>query len=342
MLKRTTTIFRPTLVFLVAGVMGIVLLLPGCAKRVSPDVLALQNKPAWITGESMKFPGHLYLLGHGVSAELDKAKRDAWDDLYRRLQKNVAKDTSRTDGINISTIAKMLNDESLSKSRLIADTWEDPYSKAHHVLAVIDRIAAGKIVSDEIYLLDSQIQRTLTKADTEKDVLQRIAYARLSIDKFAKREKLAEILKIVKPTAVLRKAEWNLAKLHNYIDSFVASTKIKPVAEGGVNHQLLDALVSGIEQAGFNVEHGAQADYILKASVVRKDITWKDGVFTMHGNLKLELIDGKQLNQVRGRTSWPVEVSALEREALPAKLADAVTKINGEKLKQAFIDFQLN
>ena len=315
----------------------------GCAKRMSADMVALQNKPAWVSGESLNYPEHLYLLGHGVSAELEKAKQDAWNDLFKRLQKEIIKKREGSEAFNQASLSRILNQESLSKSRLIADTWEDPFSNAHHVLAIIDRIAAGKIISDEIYLLENQIKRTLDKADTEKDVLQRIAYARLSIDKFEKREKLANVLKIVKPTAVLRKMEWDLSKLQKYIDSFVASTKIKPVTdENSSDHHLLDALVSGIKQAGFNVEHGAQADYILKATVESKAITWKDGVFTMHGKIKLELRDGQQQNQVRGRTSWPVEVSALEREALPEKLADAVTKINGDKLKQAFIDFQLN
>ena len=321
----------------------LVLGLTGCAKRMDPDLLAMQNKPDWVSGQSVQFPEHLYLTGRGEAANREAASKNAWDDLLNRLQKESAAQLPASGASLKSSITDLMNHGNFKDTGYIAASWFNPVSDTHFELAVLDRLQAGKILTDEIYILDSQIQRTLDKAKTEADSLQRIAFARLAINKIESRQDYALILRVIKPTAVIKKTDWDIAKIQGYIDEYIASTSIMPVtSESSDKSGLLSALSSGIRRAGFNVVSGQKPDYILKASVERKDITWKDGIFTLHGKIVLELLDGSKQDQVRGTTSWPIEVSANEREGLPDKLTDAITKINGDRLKQAFIDFQLN
>jgi len=335
-------------------VSGCFLVLSGCAKdAIDPKMQALIDKPDWVLGESTKYQEHLYLMGHGVSASMDKAKRQSFQDLsdaynvqlqvyinsaLSSAQTSAQTDQPANDGAIVAA-QKALYRDRISGYQQIAEIWQDPDSDAYHVLSVIDRVKAGKDLSNDIYEVDRKIQRSMDKAEQQSDVLQRIAIASFGLDKFQQRETLQTAVNVLMPTAVVGDSEWNEKKIQSRISSWLSEVKIMPVLNQN-DPKLFDALVGGVGKAGFIVDYGAHPDYILKASFQQGQIKWKDGVYTLDGNLRLELWDGESKGQVRGVADWPIAVSAMERDQLADALANAVTNANEKKLRDALVGFE--
>ena len=329
---------------------GFALLMLGCAKdAIDPKLQALLDKPDWVLGESTKYQEHLYLMGHGVSASLDTAKRQSLDDLADAysvqlqiyINAALADATSNTavDATAAAAAQKALYNTRIRQNQHIAEIWQDPHSDAYHVLSVIDRVKVGKELADDIYQLDQKIQRILGKSEEEIDPLQRIAIASLAFENFQQRNELYTAVKILLPTTVVASSEWNEEKIQSQISSWLADVKIMPVLNQN-DPKLFDALVGGVSKAGFIVDYGANPDYILKASFQQGQIQWKDGVYTLGGNLRLELWDGRSKGQVRGAVDWPIEATAIERNQLADALAKAVSNANEEKLKSTLMEFE--
>ena len=174
------------------------------------------------------------------------------------------------------------------------------------------------------------------KANTEKDVLQRIAFANVAIEKQKQREKLQSVVKIIKPVASIARSKWDEKKIHQQISKWLNEIRIMPVAQ----HQefnLMNAMKDGVTSAGMTVHFGAKPDYILKATFNQGQVKWKDGVYSLEGNLRLKLMDGEWKGQVRGDANWPIEVSALERNQLPQQLVEAIAKAHQKNLRATLL-----
>lgn len=325
------------------------LLAAGCAKdAIDPKLQALIDKPDWVLGESTKYQERLYLLGHGVSANLETAKRQSFQDLadaYNvQLQVYFNAELANSEISQQATDALMAAQRALYRERIstyqqIAETWQDPHSDAFHVLSVIDRVQAGKDLANDVYQVDQKVQRVVDKAEQESDALQRVAIARLALNKFQQREDLQIAAKVLLPTMVVTSSGWTTEKLQARINNWLAEVKIMPVLNQN-DPKLFDALVGGVGKAGFIVDYGANPDYILKASFEKGQVKWKDGIYTLDGNLRLELWDGESKGQVRGATNWPIAVSAIEREQLANEVANAVSNANEKNLKDALVGFE--
>jgi hypothetical protein len=328
---------------------GFVLWAAGCAKdAIDPKLQALLDKPGWVLGENTKYQEHLYLMGHGVSASLDRAKQQAFQDLADAynvqlqvyLNAAIGEDEKQQQAnvIAVSATQRELYNRRIRGHQQIAETWRDPHSDAYHVLAVIDRVKAGKELANELYQIDQQVQRVVEKAEQDTDVLQRIAIANLAVDKFQQRDELHTAVKVLLPTTVVTSSEWSAEKIQSRISGWLSEVKIMPVLNQN-DPKLFDALVGGVSKAGFIVDYGANPDYILKASFQKGEIKWKDGIYTMDGNLRLELWDGQSKGQVRGATEWPIAVTAMEREQLADAVADAVSSANEKRLRDTLVGF---
>ncbi|WP_455222544.1 LPP20 family lipoprotein [Kaarinaea lacus] len=329
---------------------GYFLMLSGCAKdAIDPKLQALIDKPDWVLGESTKYQERLYLMGHGVSASLDKAKQQSIQDLadvynvqlqvYINSEFSPSKTNQPVDTSSVTAAQKELYRNRISGYQQIAEIWQDPHSDAYHVLSVIDRVKAGKDLANDVYEINQKIQRAMDKAEQENDVLQRIAIAGVGIGKFQQRDSLQIAVNVLLPTAVVGASEWNDEKIQSRINSWLSEVKIMPVLNQN-DPKLFDALVGGVGKAGFIVDYGANPDYILKASFQQGQIKWKDGVYALDGNLRLELWDGEAKGQVRGVTDWPIAVTAIEREQLADALANAVSNANEKKLRDALVGFE--
>ncbi len=329
---------------------GSALFAAGCTKdAIDPKMQALLNKPAWVLGESTKYQENLYLMGHGVSADLEKAKQQSFDDLadaygvqlqmYLNTGSAAAGTGSVTDANTMAAAQKELYNERIRNHQQIAETWQDPHSDAYHVLSIIDRVKAGKELAGEIYQIDQKIQRALEKSGQETDPLQRIAIANLATGNFQQRNVLHTAVKILLPTTVVAASDWSEEKIRAQISRWLSDVKIMPVLNQN-NPRLLEALTAGVSKAGFIVDYGVGPDYILRASFAQGQIKWKDGVYSLDGNLRLELLDGRSKGQVRGEAQWPIEVTAAERDQLPEAVVKAVRSANEKKLKSTIMGFE--
>lgn len=333
-------------------------LFSACAKdNLDPLIRAHLEKPDWISGKSEQYSPHLYLFGRSVSADLNKAKRQSANDLELNFDKQILREASGADSghqhdhqietgqakksreINLADILDEKTRNYLLQHIRISEVWQDPATHAYHVLSTIDRVKVGGELLNEVYRIDDQVDRIIQKAEAEKDVLQRVAFANVAIEKQRQREKLQAIVKIVKPIAHAVKSKWNEEKIHQKIGSWLNEIKIMPVAQHK-EFNLMDAMKEGLSSAGMTVHFGAKPDYILKATFNQGQVRWKDGVYRIEGNLQLELLDGAWKGQVRGNADWPIEVSALEREDLPKQLAEAVKKAHQKNLRQTLLTIE--
>ncbi|MGD8569546.1 MAG: hypothetical protein PVJ39_15785 [Gammaproteobacteria bacterium] len=332
-------LFQPLLALL-----SCVALLWGCAtQRIDPQMQSLLDKPGWVSGNSRQYPEPLFFTGHGVSAQLARAKRQAMDDVAQRFRSQVKAffDNHSADNTAKSSFSPkpIPNDERILSNRQLADIWQDPVSNAYHVLAVIDRVRVGSDIRDDIYRLDNVIDRTMKKAAQQADALQRVAYADVAVNKVNQIEQLQTLLKIVQPAEALESLRWPPGKITNRVYEWLSQVKLMPVLQNN-DPEMKQAFLGGVKNAGFIVDDGAKPDYILKASFQQKHIKWNDGVYTLDGSLRLELRDSDWKGQVRGAMNWPIRISATERALLHGELAKAIRKANEQKLKATLIELQ--
>lgn len=325
----------------------LVLFTGGCAKdSLDPLIRAHLEKPDWISGDDDKYIPSIYFTGRGVSASLSKAKQQSADELAQSLDKQIHASLNKNhhdqgdkSSSSTSKLSSLIDEKTLNylmQQIRISETWQNPATHAYHVLSTIDRVKVGDDLLTEVYRLDEQVERILNKANAEKDVLQRVAYANLAIEKHEQREKLQAIVKVIKPIVTVAEAKWNRQKIRQQISAWLSQVKIMPIAQHK-EFNLMGAMKDGVTSAGMTVHLGANPDYILKETFEQGQIKWKDGVYSLKGNLKLELLDGEWKGQVRGDTSWSIEVSALERDQLPDKLAAAIKQAHQKKLRDALL-----
>ena len=323
------------------------LLMVGCAKdHLDPHIRAHLEKPDWISAEDKKYSSSIFLTGRGVSSKLNRAKRQAADDLAQTLDKQIEASLIKKRQAQGDAIEQTADDFSglidqktrnfLLQHIRLSETWQDPATLAYHVLSTIDRVEVSDKMLSEVYRLDEQVERILKKANEEKDVLQRIAYANLAIEKYQERERIQAIVKVIKPGDSIKKSNWNRKKIQQQIASWLNQVKIMPIAQHK-DFNLMSAMKDGVTSAGMTVHLGAKPDYILKGSFSQGQIKWKDGVYSLRGNLQLELLDGQWKGQVRGDANWPIEVSALERDQLPQQLTKAIKQAHQKKLRDTLL-----
>jgi len=335
----------------------IVLLLCGCAKdSLDPFVRAHLERPDWIAGESEKYPASIFLLGRSVSADLNKAKQQSASDLANSIdrqieasldkreesQKESGDHNKKNDAISATNLAKVLDLKTtnlLLNHIRISETWQDPATRAYHVLSTVDRVQVGNELLNEVYQLDEQVDRIMKKAADEKDVLQRIAFANLAIEKHAQREKLQAMVSVIKPIASVARSSWSKTQMRDKISQWMSDVKILPVAQHK-EFNLLGAMKDGVISAGMTVHFGAKPDYILKETFNQGQIKWQDGVYRVEGTLQIELLDGEWKGQVRGDAKWPIEVSATERDQIPTQLAEAIKQAHEKKLRSTLLSIE--
>lgn len=325
------------------------LVISSCARdRVDPQLQALLDKPNWVMGESSKYQEQLYFLGHGVSANLDVAKTQSMDDLtdaYNAHLQGYVQDLvstgahSATERKSLLNVQTQLFNERIVHNRQISEVWRDPSSKAYHVLSVIDRVKVAADLVEDIYHFDNQIQRVVDRSGQEADPLQRIAIANIAIEKYHERQRLITAAGVLNPESVSSLNLWSKEKIQSQISRWLSDVKIMPVLNPN-DPKLLNALAGGVSKAGFIVDYGANPHYVLKVSFQQGQVKWNDGVYSLEGDLHLELWDGQTKGQVRGKTHWPIHVSATERSRLPLEVAAAIEKVNEDKLRSAILEFE--
>jgi len=302
--------------------------------------MALGNKPDWLSEESRQYPNHLYMRGYGISADLALAKQRAIEALISVFDNETALYFTRAGTPKVQLDKNRLREYFLEHNQ-IAEVWQDPVSGIFNVLNIMDRVAAGAEFEAGVYRIDRQVERYMEKAGQASDPLQKIAYIQQAMMKQSQREGLLNIVNVIKPTTAVSASQWDEQQIEARLSALLTQIKIKPITAQNDKH-LLQALTGGVQDAGFIVDHGPQADYILKATFRQHHLKWEGGIFQLQGDLHLELLDGESSDQVRGAATWPIKVNATERELLTERLNEAVKNINREKFRTTFLGFERN
>lgn len=138
-------------------------LLAGCASKPAP--------PDWLQGSSPRYPSDRWVVGVGVSRDLDHAAEDA-----------------------LHAISEQMPGE--SQDATVADTWVDPDSGMHWVLAVLDKKEVAKRLEAELARIEARIaanRAAAGSADPEPALASLSAAIALLDERDALRARITEL-----------------------------------------------------------------------------------------------------------------------------------------------------
>jgi hypothetical protein len=172
------------------------------------------GRPEWISGESLEWPRHRYVLGVGVADDRATAEERARAEVARVFSARVvattssfAAETGRTVAGSTSTVRDVaVSDEvrtSTEKDLVaveIAAVWQDPATRQTYALAALDRRQAASRITAQLEAFEAQA-RPLVKAIAGDDRLA-AGLAALRYRARAKhRDALVADLQVVSPGA---------------------------------------------------------------------------------------------------------------------------------------------
>ncbi len=324
------------------------ILLAGCAQ--SSSILNADNKPGWLAGEPANYPNARYVSATGSASKAEVAKDRALGNLAKIFELQVRESSTTTqdvqthkaDGVesvqSSARIASKVNvhtDKIINGAR-IAEQWQNPDDLTHYALAVLDRVQASNNIRSEINQLDREIAFTIANAESRRDPLQKVADLQGAIVMQAERNSLQKSLKIVDLNGTGKPSGWSITELTEQQQQALQSLDMRSIVVIDSVGELDRVLQAAMANAGFT-QSSRDDGYALSASMETQDAMKKEGWYWLRGMLNLSLADPE--GTVLGSRSWPVKVSALQKNQLNARmLAEIDSKLKSE-LKSTLLGF---
>lgn len=321
------------------------LTLAGCA--------GVAKQPDWISGNSSKYDPSRYLIGRG-QADLSAVARDrARADLAKIFQVSISEHSkdmlayASSAGAppsqnqlesEISRSIETRTDQIIEGVR-IGEVWQDPESKTHYALAVLDRLQIGNSLRQTIAQLDSATRSYVEQARSGKNLFIKIGAARNALAAQLERGQYQRYLNIVDRTGMGSAPMYETARLAADYEALLKrlriSTHIVNDPFGG-----LDPVVSGaLANAGFLHESGEDAaDYIMNAGLDVSELADNQGWHWVRGTLEIVLRQ-KSDNKVLGSHRWNVKASSQQKEVARKRAMDQVAQVLKQELGQVVTSF---
>lgn len=250
----------------------VVSVLTGCAS--APDKQA-SDRPEWVTRLPER-PGYLYGVGSAdhtgsEAAAAETARERARADLIRQMQVEVrAEFSSETrlqiaDGVT-SGLVEQVNDRVFSRIPEVelpglgwSNTWVNPETKTHYVLAELNRRGAEAQLAEQLSaidleLADKTLPATVTKEGVPVSRIDQVREAMPVLTLFAKRDKLADQLMFVAQSGFSRYVlDERSARLHTRLLSLLSELRIEIHATQASDASFNTALSQALTQRGFVV-----------------------------------------------------------------------------------------
>jgi hypothetical protein len=304
--------------YTVTGILVVLLgVLTGCAPRAQFDA---SRAPDWVTASSGRFSAERYFQGQGEAAELDAAVAAARQALVQ--------------AVTISATSPSTALEQLAEQAEVVDLWRDPDTLIHHVLVVLERPRVADILHQQLAQLAQQGTQHLAAATELTDPLLQIAATRQALALQERRADVLQALAALGEAAPENLDAWSVTELQAHLKSLLGSIDIRPQVTDG--SAIEPALRESLNAAGM-LSRGPQSDYVLKSSLQRSALAWKQGWFTRQGMLHVELVD--QQGQVRGAAQWPLRAQAGEREQVDQQMLGLVEQTLKEELRETVLGF---
>lgn len=315
-------------------------LLPGCAsKPVTPD---------WIAGDSAQYNSTQYLIGRGQAATQEEAKDRARADVAKIFQVAVVVNSedvqrSKSDSTGTAQYEQQASrsistrTDQIIRGIQIVELWQDPVTKSHYALAVLPRLQAAASLRQQIGQLDQATGDHIAQSRKSSDLFLKIAAASQAVESQQERESLQKSLQIVDPTGRAAESEWNSAKLQSDLDELLKRVRIASKVTADSTPGLADVVAGGLAGAGFMIETGQNADFVLQARMVLDDLGFQNGWDWQRGVLEVTLSE-TATGRVRGARRWTVKGSAPDKETAAKRALNQTDTILKQELRAAIIE----
>lgn len=319
-------------------------LFAGCASApVQPD---------WIAGNSGKYDASRYLIGRG-QADISALARDrARSDLAKIFQVAVSEESreflkqSSEIGDESSTAqfeSKITRNivtrtDQIVQGVQIVETWQDPETKDYHSLAVLDRLQAGNMLRTVIAGLDTETRSAIEHAKDSSDLIIKIGASQKSVEAQIEREQYQRYLSVVDRTGVGVPPAYSTQRLVGDFDKLLKRLKIAPKVTNDPLGGLEDVMAGALSNAGFLPEKGVSADYFLETNLQTTELADAKGWNWIRGTLEI-IMKRTEDEKVRGSRRWDIKASSQQKEMVPSRAMDEVSKILKRDLRETIIGF---
>jgi hypothetical protein len=308
------------------------------------------EKPDWVDGESGKYPntGYVYATGSASSAEL--ARDRALGNLAKVFELQIHESSTTTQDVQtlksddielVESSARIASKINIHTNKIIegariAEQWQNPEELTHYALAVLDRTQAGNNIREELDRLDREIAFSMTNAGSRQDLLLKIADLQQAIEMQTERDSLQKTLKIIDLNGRGKPSNWSLAVLAEQQQQALKSLNISSVVVTDSVGQLNIVLQAAMANAGF-AESSGGIGYRLSATMESQQPVQKEGWFWLRGTLTIRLANPE--GTVLGSKSWPLKVSAVQKNQLQQRMITEVEDKLKTELKAAILGF---
>jgi len=309
------------------------LLISGCATK--------SFQPEWISGDSEKYKNSQYLLGRGEASNMEEAKDRARADLAKTFKVAVSVDSedlqSYKSNSAIAGSGKYVAESSVKintrtdqiiRGIQIAEIWQDPANKNHHVLAILPRQQAATSLRQQVNELDDATQASISQSKINPDLFIKIAAASKALDAQLEREGVQKALQVVDISGRGLEPKYTSARLRADLDELLKRVRVAPKVLDSSAAGLEEIVAGALSSAGFMIETGEKPDFLLKASLILTDVGLKDGWYWQRGNLEISMSEAAS-GRVRGTQRWPIKSSATDKATAIRRAlneADAILK----------------
>lgn len=256
-----------------------------------PAAVSGGPRPAWIEGESARWPRARFVLGMGSGDDENAAADRARGEIARVFSTNVTVDTSldeaesslTQDGRtktsfaqNVAQQVKTVAAKALEGADVV-ERWKDPASGRHYALAALPKAEALLAVTDKLHALDGEAAGWKTKLDAASDRFEKAKAAAKLSALLKAREGLEAEHRVLGGGAAESALDAGAAK--TAAASALAALNVVVGAEGEGARELTTGLVSGLNAAGLTAKPaaaGAAADLLVESEVAVAPATGGD------------------------------------------------------------------
>jgi hypothetical protein len=242
------------------------------------------KRPNWVNGESARYPSSEYLIGIGYGpdrrsaednarceiAKIFYSKVDSQTRIYQEYLQTTTKGRSvETESLDIEQITEVSTQKVLSGVRISQVYQEIEPEPTFYALAVLDRSQSAAALRHKILELDRDIQRLLTNAVDEEDVIIKISHFKESVHKHILREAYNAELCIVSHSGRGIPSPIHFTQIKSQLKALLLKDFLVGLWIKGMRaEEVRESLLQGLNQRGFSVcEDLNRANVVVRATI---------------------------------------------------------------------------
>lgn len=333
---------------------AVLLTLSACGGAVVKSSSGGGPRPAWVEGESAKWPRSQYVTGVGSADEEDAAADRARGEISRVFSSNVSVDTSvdeseatvNSGGKTTTSFSQQLaqNVRTASKKMMegveIVERWKDAAASRYYALATLSKSKAMGAVTEKTQALDADASLWKTKMDAAGDKFERAKAAAKLSALLKSRLDLENDRRVLGGGALASTVDVSAAKAA--AAKALAELDVVVIATGDHADELETGIVTGLVASGLMAKRGNpgdKGDLIVEsksaaAAVEGGDERWK----WSRGTATVTLKDGRDDKSFSRFDVSDRQASADAGEAR-RRAAAGLAKKTAEKVSAAISDF---